>query len=89
MDTDAIETPRAPLFRSAARRRRRRLLGSLAAAGLLGACGTQTSSGVAAVPDKATNRPSGIAVSPDTAAPTAPAGCPDSGVLLRAAEANA
>ncbi|AJZ83914.1 hypothetical protein ADL28_17345 [Streptomyces violaceusniger] len=89
MDTDAIETPRAPLFRSATRRRRRRLLGSLAAAGLLSACGTQTSSGVAAVPDEATSRPSGLTVSPDTTAPTAPAVCPDSGVLLRAAEANA
>ncbi len=86
MDTDAIETPRAPLFRSATRHRRRRLLGCLAAAGLLSACGTQTSSGVAAVPDEATSRPSGPTVSPDSAAPAV---CPESGVLLRAAEANA
>ncbi|WP_413802966.1 DUF4232 domain-containing protein [Streptomyces iranensis] len=89
MDTDAITTPRAHLFRSAARYRRRRLLGSLAAAGLLTACGTQSSSGVAAVPDEATSRPAGPTVAPDTTAPTAPAACPDSGVLLRAAEADA
>ncbi|WP_413104686.1 DUF4232 domain-containing protein [Streptomyces sp. Inha503] len=89
MDTNGITTPRAPLSRSAARHRRRRLLGSLAAAGLLTACGTQSSSGVAAVPDEATSRPAGPTPSPDTPSPTAPAACPDSGVLLRAAEADA
>ncbi|MCQ6249421.1 DUF4232 domain-containing protein [Streptomyces malaysiensis] len=89
MNTLTIATPQAPVSRSAARHRRRRLLGSLAAAALLSACGTQTSSGVAAVPDEATPRPSGLATAPSTAAPTAPPVCPDSGVLLRAAEANA
>ncbi|WP_171072304.1 DUF4232 domain-containing protein [Streptomyces sp. DASNCL29] len=98
MDTDSISTLPAPLFRGAARHRRRRLLGALAAAGLLTACGTQSSSGVAAVPDEATSRPAGPTVSPnataptvspDATTPTAPAACPGSGVLLRAAEADA
>ncbi|WNE94568.1 DUF4232 domain-containing protein [Streptomyces luomodiensis] len=95
MDTETIRTPGAPRFRGAARRRRRLLPVSLAAAGLLTACGTQTSSGVAAVPDEATSRPSGpvavesLTVTPPTASPTASPVCPDSGVLLRAAEADA
>ncbi|MBI0296896.1 hypothetical protein JBE04_21120, partial [Streptomyces sp. PRKS01-29] len=63
----AITTPRAPRLRGAARHRRRRLLGSLAAAGLLTACGTQSPSGVAAVPDEATSRPAGPTAFPDTA----------------------
>ncbi|WP_432253935.1 DUF4232 domain-containing protein [Streptomyces sp. HNM1019] len=89
MDTDAITTPRAPLFRSAARHRRRRLLGWLGAAGLLCACGARSPSGVAAVPDEDTSRPAAPTASPHTTVPTAPAACPDSGVLLRAAEADA
>ncbi|MFF5675235.1 DUF4232 domain-containing protein [Streptomyces hygroscopicus] len=94
MDTERSARSRTPRCRGAARRRRLLPL-SLAAAGLLTACGTQTSSGVAAVPDETTSRPSGLVptagltTAPPTASPTASPVCPASGVLLRPAEADA